>query len=355
MRKLRILHCANFSEFKDGQSFYSPDRKISFGFASNGHLVYDFGYRDKARAVRFLGFKKKSLEKMNKSLINTVKNFQPDLLVLGKCEYVTFETLKEIKTLNPDLKIIQWFVDHLEREKVEFFKKLELIDWFFQSSDYSFDELSKQYTNTKFGYLPYIADDNFETPLDLEKEYDLIYIARDHKEDIRYKFAQRLDEFCKKENINLKMYGSLGNPLVFGQNFYEEVSKSKIAINFNRTDFLEKVNPNVYLAASDRMFQFMGVGTCTFSPKINGFESFFKDNEELVYFENIEECFKKIKEVLTSNNFIKIGENGEKKIKTLANSKKVTAYMIETAFNQNYTYDYEWKDLKINCNNKEKK
>lgn len=348
MEKLRILHCANFSEFKDGESFYSPDRKISFGFASNGHLVYDFGYRDRARAVRFLGFKKKSLEKMNKSLINTVKNFKPDLLVLGKCEYVTYKTLEEIKTLNPNLTIIQWFVDHLEREKEEFFKKLSLIDFFFQSSDYNLEELSKKYVNTTFGYLPYIADDNFERKLDLKKEYDLIYIARDHKEDIRYEFAKQLKSFCDKENINLKMYGSLGNPLIFGQKFYEEVSKSKIAINFNRTDFIEKVNPNVYLAASDRMFQFMGVKTCTFSPKIKGFERFFEDENDIVYFDNINDCFNKIKNVLEDKSYIDIGLAGEKKVKSLANCKKVTSYMIDVAFNKEFEYDYEWKDLIIN-------
>jgi hypothetical protein len=193
--------------------------------------------------------------------------------------------------------------------------------------------------------LPYTTDELFEKKLTLEKEYDVIYLARDHKEDIRYKFALELKQFCDKENINLKMYGSLSNPLIFGQAFYNAIAKAKIAINFNRTDLLDKVNPNVYLASSDRMNHFLGTGTCTFSPRVKGFDTLYKDNYDLIYYDNIQDCFQKILTILKNGDYVKIGNQGQQTAKKLANAKRVTQYMIELIMQEPFSDDYEWKDF----------
>ena len=51
---LHILHCAMFSVNKYGANFYSGHTRLSNGLIRNGHLVYNFSYRDVARAKRFL-------------------------------------------------------------------------------------------------------------------------------------------------------------------------------------------------------------------------------------------------------------------------------------------------------------
>lgn len=349
-KKLKIVHCTSFTDFKNGEVFYANDRKITHGLIQNGHMVYQFSFRDIAKVQRKFGIKKTGIEKMNNDLIVTCKNIEPDLLLLGKAETVSLEALNKIKKNHPNIKIAQWFVDHLERENELFFSRFEYIDYFFQSSDYNFNRLVERHLHTKFCYLPYITDDLFEQQLNLEKEYDIIYIARDHKEDVRYKFALILDNFCKKEGINLKMYGSLGNPLIFGQNFYKAISKAKLAINFNRTDMLDNVNPNVYLASSDRMNHFLGTGTCTFSPRIKGFDKFYKDTEDIVYYENVEDCFDKIKYYLSNNKYEEIGYNGQATAKKIANAKRVTKYLIERVFDLELSESYEWKELVVGNN-----
>lgn len=344
-KTLKIVHCANFSYFKNGEVFYATDRKITHGLMSQGHFVYDFSYRDQAKAQRFLGFKNKSIELMNQDLIKTCENIQPDLLLLAKAEYIYPDTLKRIKEKIPSVKIAKWFVDFLSREEIEFFKQFSYIDSFFQTSAAKLQELSNEFPHMLCSYMPNITDEAFDKKIVSEKEYDIIYIARDHKEDVRHKFAVMLNEFCKNNNLKLKLYASLGNPPIFGQNYYNEIAKAKIAINFNRTDKIEGENRDKFMGSSDRMNHFMGTGTCTFSPKIRGLETLYKDNEDLIYFDGFDDCCRKILDYLKDDKYQEIANNGNRKVYEVSNTKKVTKYILETTFKTEYSENYEWSNL----------
>lgn len=343
---LKIVHCANFSYFKNGEVFYATDRKITHGLMSQGHFVYDFSYRDQERAQRFFGMKKKSIAKMNQDLIETCKNVEPDLLLLAKAETIYPKTLKEIKELLPDIKIAKWFVDFLDRESKQFFNQFEYIDNFFQTSAKELESLSIKYPHMTSSYMPNITDTAFDKKIEKEKEYDIIYIARDYKEDIRYQFAIKLTKFCEQNNINLKLYGSLGNPPIFGKNYYKEIAKAKIAINFNRTDKLEGENTEKFMSSSDRMNHFMGTGTCTFSPKIKGLDTLYQDKKDTIYFNGIDDCFKKIIQYLNDEpTLTKIAHQGNNKVYKISNTKKVTSFILETIYNKKYSQNYEWDKL----------
>ncbi|MDD3591550.1 MAG: glycosyltransferase [Sulfurovum sp.] len=344
---LKIVHCGNFSYFSNGAAFNAHERKISYGLINQGHFVYDFSYRDQARCQRFLGFKKKSIDIMNQNLIDTCMTIQPDLLLLGKAEFVYADTLKKIKELIPAIKIAQWFVDDFVREADEvFLKQFHYTDCFFQTSAAELQELSFKFKNLVCSYMPNITDNAFEQTIVSEKIYDVIYIARDHKEDERYKFAVMLNAFCKKNHLNLKIYGSLGNPTVFGQHYYDEIAKAKIAVNFNRNDRIEGENKDKFMGSSDRMNHFMGTGTCTFSPNIRGLDTLYKDNEDVVYFDGAADCFEKIVFYLENDRYERIAQQGNKKAYKVSNAKKVTKYFLETIFGEKYSMEYEWMDLR---------
>ena len=341
---LKIVHCANFSNFKNGSSYYSMDRKITYGLIQNGHFVYDFSYRDVAKARRFLRFKKKSIQFMNQDLIDTCKNIEPDILLLGKSETIYANTLKTIKELLPDIKVIKWFVDFLDTENETFFGQFGYIDTFFKTSPLKLIELSREYPNTLFSCLPNISDPAFDKEYGAEKEYDILYVARDHKEDVRAKFAKLLDEFCKRENINLKVYGSLGNEGIFGAKYYKEISKAKIAINFNRNDDLYHQNKNKVLGSSDRMNQFLGAKVCTFSPRIPGFEKLYVDQQDIIYFDDINDCFQKLKYYLEDDKYLKIANNGQRKAYSIVNAKRMTKFILELSLEQKFEDTYEWQE-----------
>lgn len=346
----KIVHCGIFNEKENGNFFYGLERKISHGLIQNGHFVYDFSYRDVERNSRFFNVKNSGLNKMNQKLIDICKNINADILFLAKAEKIKKSTLQQIKQHLPNIKIVQWYVDHLI-EKDDFFDKLEHIDAFYYANAKDLERLSQKYTNTIFSFFPNISDIAFDKKLDLQRTNDIIYIARDHKEDIRYKFAILLKDFCEKENLNYEIYASLGNPTIFGNNFHEALSKTKIAINFNRDDYLEIINEEKLLGASDRMAQFLGCGICTFSPRIKGFDPLYKDEIDIVYFDNVNDCFQKIKYYLTNNQFESIANSGQKKTYQLANAKRVTKYMLEVLFGENASDNYEWSEYKFKKGN----
>ena len=347
----KIVHCGIFNEKDNGNFFYGLERKISHGLIQNGHFVYDFSYRDVERSLRFLGIKDSGLKKMNEKLINICKNIKADILFLAKAEKIDKVTLLKIKEILPNIKIVQWYVDHLQ-ENDAFFDKLDCMDVFYYANAKDLRSLSKKYYKTIFSFFPNISDPAFDKSINLEKTNDVIYIARDYKEDVRTKFAVLLKEFCDKEKINLKVYASLDNPAIFGNDFHEAISKTKIAINFNRDDNLESINEEKILGASDRMAQFLGSGICTFSPRIKGFEKLYEDNKDIVYFDNPENCFKKLKTYLENNQFEIIAKNGQEKTFEIANAKRVTKFMLELLFNDNLTDEYEWSEYKFKKGNK---
>lgn len=341
---MRIVHCGIFNEYDDGNFFYGLERKISHGLHQNRHFVYDFSYRDWERNLRKFGIKNSGLKKMNEKLINICKNINAEVLLITKAEKISNQTLLEIKKALPNIKIAMWYVDHLE-EKAEFFDKFKIIDAFFYANALHLKEFSTKFKKTIFSFFPNISDPAFEISLNLEKTNDIIYIARDYKEDNRHKFAVLLDEFCKKNGIKHKIYASLGNEPIFGFNFFKAINESKIAINFNRDDDLKCQNSNKLLGASDRMAQFLGCRVCSFSPVIKGFDKLYEPDKDIVYFENFDDCARKIKFYLEDNRYKQIGKNGQEKTFKIANSKRVTNFMLKVLFAEKFTENYEWGEF----------
>ena len=343
MNSLKIVHCSTFVEFRNGYVFYSMDRKITHGLIQNGHMVYNFSFRDNAKINRPLGiFKSLGVKKMNQNLIKTCINIRPDILLLGKAEMIEVETITEIKRLIPNIKIIQWFVDFLSSEKPMFFDRFNLIDAFFQTNATKLKELSYKYPNTLFSYMPNIADPAFENIKDTKKKYDIIYIARDKKEDARAQFSVLLKEFCEQNNLTVKMYGSAGNPGIFGDAYQQAIAQAKIAINFNRKDKVFDGPDSRVLGSSDRMNHFMGCGTCTFSPRIKGLDKLYKEHEHVVYFNDAEDCFEKIIYYLKNNNYESVASKGQQNAFKVSNAKRVTKFILQTALNMRFDEKYEW-------------
>lgn len=343
MSSLKIVHCGIFNEKDNGNFFYGLERKITHGFIQNGHFVYNFSYRDEERCLRIFGLKSRSTKQMNLKLIDICRNIKADILLLAKAEKITQETLAKIKTILPNIKIIQWYVDHLE-EKKSFFEKLSLVDTFFYANAVHLKKLSQKYTKTVFSFFPNISDNAFDKKLYVEKKSDVLLIARDHKEDNRHKFAKMLNAFCKDNSIRCNIYASLGQPTIFGDSFHQAINQSKIAINFNRDDELECKESHKLLGASDRMAQFLGCGVCTFSPTIQGFEKLYIDKEDIIYFSNPQECFLKIQEYLQDDKYKQIGEQGRIKTLKIANAKRVTKFMLEIAYRKTMSETYEWAE-----------
>lgn len=337
MKSLKILHCANFSESKYGEVYYSIDRKISNGLIRNNHFVYDFSYREVAKNSTFFKRKKAGSKKMNEKLIQTVSNLKPDLLLLGHSELVDTKTLKIIKELYPTIKIAMWWVDPFDRSS-HINERLPFLDAFFATtSPFYFKDIFSN--KTKYSYLPNVCDISIENLKCYENKnflYDLIFIGR--SVDSRKELLSQLESF---EKCNFKIFGNQKNTIILGDEFYKTISQSKMALNLSRYN-------NISLYTSDRIVQLLASGILVFSPRVPELEKIFTENE-VVYFDNISDLKEKILFFNENDNErIKISIQGREKAHKSYNSTRITKFMIETIFEENFTEEYEWYEEIIN-------
>ncbi len=98
------------------------------------------------------------------------------------------------------------------------------------------------------------------------------------------------------------------------------------------------------LYSSDRLIQLMANGTMVISKNIPDIEILFND-DEIILFDEKEECLEKINYYLNNDEERKkIAKKGREKAHNSYNSTRVTKFMIETIFEENYSEEYEWKN-----------
>ena len=103
--KLRIINIYNTGQ-KNFHRLYniSLGKKFTNGFIRNGHDVLEISDRDYIRQNRNI-FQAKNIDKFQDYLVNTSKNYNPDLIFFGHTQNISPETIKEFKNLNENLII----------------------------------------------------------------------------------------------------------------------------------------------------------------------------------------------------------------------------------------------------------
>jgi len=331
---MKILHVANFSWFNNSLVYYSIDRKISNGLIRNGYFVYDFSYRDISRYSSLFKSKKLGIKAMNMRLIETVNNFEPDIILFGHSELILSDTMKMIKNKRPNIKMALWWVDWLENIQV-IQEKVPYLDVIFTTT--GIRESQKKISNKiHIEYMPNMCDSSIDEykAFEVEKvKYDIFYAGRYDKN--RENIVEYLNLLSSKYKIGL--FGLSKETLLLGHQFIKTIGSSKIAINFSRDN-------GVYLYSSDRIVQLTANGVLVFSPRIPGFEKIFNDNE-IIYFDSIDELDKKLNYYLNHyEEYVKIAKAGYEKTHLYYNSTVVTKFMIETIQNIEYSSRYIWLD-----------
>lgn len=321
MKNLRIVHCANFSESKLGQVFYSIDRKISNGLIRNEHFVYDFSYREVAKNSTFLKRKKLGAKKMNEKLISVLKHVEPDLLLLGHSELIHVDTLERVKGMFPDIKIAMWWVDPFDRIS-HIDERIPYLDAFFATT--SPEYYAQFFSNkTKFFYMPNMCDASIESSRAFENEsfqHELIFIGREDEKRKAF-----INQLYSLPNIKVEIFGNDKKTLIYGKKFLDTIANTKMAINFSRYN-------DIPLYSSDRVIQLTAQGTLVFCPKIPEFENIFS-SEELVYFNDFKELASQV-DFYSQNDAarIEVAKRGWIRAHTFFNSTRVTKGMLEKIF-----------------------
>lgn len=201
--------------------------------------------------------------------------------------------------------------------------------------------------NKKTFYIPNPVDKSFEN-LDLFKkknhQYDLFFALSHgvHRGSLKKGKTDNREYFLKKlinanNKIRYNFFGINNKQPIWAENFKQELSKSKMALNLSQGEPLK-------FYSSDRISQLIGNGILTFVDINTKLNKLFK-NDEVVFYKDINDLSKKIIKYKNSEKLrIKIAKKGMQKYHKHMNSVNVASFMINKTFNIKYKKKFFWED-----------
>ena len=345
IKKLKILYITNFNERFNGRLHYNTGKRIYNGLVKLGHNVFSISDRDIISNYKSL-VDPSGKNILNYKIIESCKNFNPDTIIMGHADNVKKETLDYLKNKNKNLKISQWFLDPItklgpdyENNKNRLLKCEEFIDASFITTD----PKSIDFNVNNSYFIPNPADESFETLKNYEENpINDLFFAMSHgvhrgtlkkgKIDDREVLLNRL--FNKNEKIKFDFYGYRGKQPVWGSDFINVLSNSKMGLNLSRG------KPIKYYS-SDRLAQLMGNGLLTFIDKKTCYSDFFT-NKEIVTYNNYDDLIEKIYKYKKDDKERKlIAKNGKLKYLKYFNSTLVAEFIINKTYDINKKYYWD--------------
>ena len=344
---LRILHVTNFNEKHNGRLQFNTSRRINNGFIRLGHNVMQLSDRDTLSNSKNL-LDPMGVNTLNKKLIESYHNFKPNLIVLGHADSIFRSSLDYLKNYDKDLKICQWFLDPVSKDGPDFDKnrkrllhKSKFMDASFLTSDPN--SLSFKLSNSFF--MPNPSDPSFEVlnNYKFDCKYD-VFFAISHgvhrgdlktgKSDNRENFIKNLIEMSGK--INFDIYGMNKIQPIWGTDFINKISQSKMGLNLSRG------KPLKYYS-SDRIVQLMGNGLLTFIDERTKYSDFF-NNKEIINYKNESDLFEKINKYKKDDKQRRlIAKNGKDKYMNFFNSNIVAQFIIDKTLGIKPKNKYLWE------------
>ena len=336
--KLKILHVSTFDERSDHRLFnISISQKLSKGFIRNDHDVINFSYRNYL-SKNILRHRN---EIINNKVINICNHYRPDLLVLGHNNFLYKNNLEKIK-YNFKSKIALWYEDALghKGEGPNWRQNLTLIENNNHYIDNYFvtthpDEIKTIISKKKMNFLPIPVDENIENLkiYNSRNRYKDLFFALSHGVNFGDLKKRKTDEreivinnlMKKFPKINYNFLGIANEKPKWNYDFFEELLKTKMALNLSRGKPLK-------YTSSNRIAALIGNGIYTFIDKKTNFKDFFNENEVGSY-KDLDDLGNKIEKLKSKPNLInKYGKAGRDKYFKLFNTKKISKEIIDIIF-----------------------
>ena len=335
-KKLKIINLYNQGQKLNHRLYnISLGKKFTNGFVRNGHDVLEISDRD------FLRNNKSFNLIPNKSnfqtfLIDTFKNYNPDILFFGHTKNLELDTLDAFKSINKNLILSQWNEDPIMPSLNYSKQNISNIKLYSDFVDHNFITtdpliLNKTINKNNFSFFFVPVDNNIESfdVYKMKPKKDLFYAMshgvnratlKEGVEDDRINFLNKLVN--KIPNIKYDFYGFANKQPIWGNDFNNALINSKMGLNLSRG------KPTKYYS-SNRIASIMGNGLLTFIDEKVQMSDFFNKNE-IIFYKNINELADKIKYYSKNEKVrIKIARNGKKKYFKLFNETKIAKYFID--------------------------
>jgi len=341
--KLKIINIYNLGQKLNHRLYnISVGKKFTNGFVRNGHDVLEISDRDFIKQNRQLSLSSTN-SKFQKYLIETFKNYNPDLLFFGHTNNIKLETLTFIKNQNKNIVISQWNEDPIMKSLKDSKANIQKISHYGNIVDHNFItthpsvflKQNKNINNLHFMFIP--VDKNIECfdVFNLKPRKDIFYamshgvnraILKKGKNDSRIYF---LNSLIKKINgINYDFYGFENKEPIWGDEFYNALTNSKMGLNLSRG------LPTKYYS-SNRIASLMGNGLLTFIDKNTQLNDIFNESE-IIFYDNLDDLADKIL-FYKKNDYErkKIAKNGKDKYFKIFNETKISKYIIDKSLGKN--------------------
>ncbi len=340
--RLKILHITNLNERHNGRLFYNTGRRINNGLIKLNHKVLTLSDRDLLSNSRTISDVTGS-KKLNSIFIETVRNFRPNLILLGHADSIKSESLEIIKKEFSDIKISQWFLDRMDTKwknnKIRFLDKIKYMDYSFCTTD----PKALNMDNYKVSFIPNPVDESLDDMKVYENknaEYDLFFamshgVHRGVLKKGKFDERENLINYLIKKNPHLKfnIFGMNNIQPIWGDEFKKNLFNSKIALN------LSQGKPLKYYS-SDRIAQLMGNGIATLVDKKTKLNKLFSNNEVIFYNSN-KDLNNKLNLMIKKNNLRdKLAMNGRIKYHKKYNSTVVADFIISKTFGINKNFNW---------------
>ncbi|MBY8159739.1 glycosyltransferase [Vibrio fluvialis] len=262
-----------------------------------------------------------SMNKINRDLVNTVKNFEPDFIFIYRGTHVYSSTLKEIKE-KYKCKVFGYNNDDPFSPKYpryfwrHFLNGVGMYDHLFCYREHNINEFLKLGNkNSSLLRSYYSSDRNFKIK-DINKVYDIVFIGH-FENDGRDSSMLRLLE----SKYSVKLFGtgweksalyrelvSANGDIVPVYNDYNlTLNQSKIALVF-----LSKLNRDTY---TRRCFEIPATGTMMISEYTVDLTTLFTPGVEADYFKSQEELISKIDFYMSNLDLVaQIGNEGMNRV-----------------------------------------
>jgi len=341
--KLKIINIYNLGQKLNHRLYnISVGKKFTNGFVRNGHDVLEISDRDFIKQNRQLSLSSTN-SRFQKYLIETFKNYNPDLLFFGHTNNIKLETLTFIKNQNKNIVISQWNEDPIMKSLKDSKANIQKISHYGNIVDHNFItthpsvflKQNKNINNLHFMFIP--VDKNIECfdVFNLKPRKDIFYamshgvnraILKKGKNDSRIYF---LNSLIKKINgINYDFYGFENKEPIWGDEFYNALTNSKMGLNLSRG------LPTKYYS-SNRIASLMGNGLLTFIDKNTQLNDIFNESE-IIFYDNLDDLADKIL-FYKKNDYErkKIAKNGKDKYFKIFNETKISKYIIDKSLGKN--------------------
>ena len=329
----KILHIANLNENSDGRLFYSFANKLNNGFIKNDHIVQIISDRVYLKSNKSIIKPFNNNTKFNDKIINTLKNFSPDIMLIGHVFNIEERIFNYCKSNN--IKICSWYIDSVSKEflkgekKIKFFKNLKYVDKCFITSSPKIFKNHKYFK--KIHFIPNPVDSSIDNLKNFENkklEFDVFSaishgqnrgILKKGKYDEREKILNDLITFLPE--IKFASFGVDNFEPIWGSNYYYYLSKSKMSLNISRGSYQR-------LYSSDRIASFIGNGLLVFINRNTEFNKLFTEKEIILY-KNIKDLKEKIKYYLVNDKLrAKISKAAYIKYHKHMNNKIISNYIL---------------------------